>query len=80
MRTVTTIPHDKFTITIFSMNEKYLVKLEGGPMEQTYKIPMDRVEGLDGLRKIISENFLNRAEEIHNQMFGLLKEAYQSVS
>lgn len=79
MRVVTTIPNDTFTITIFSTNDKYLIKLEGGPMEQTYKIPMDRVEGLEGLKKMLTPAFLQKAEEVHHQMFDLLKQGYASI-
>lgn len=37
MRILGSIPHPVFKISVFGWNEKYLVKLEAGLFEQTYK-------------------------------------------
>lgn len=37
MRILGSIPHKVFKISVFSWNEKYLVKVEAGFFEQTYK-------------------------------------------
>lgn len=37
MRIIATIPHPEMRISIFSMNQKYILKLEWGPLEQSYK-------------------------------------------
>jgi hypothetical protein len=37
MRVLETIPHPSITITIFQMNDKFIVKFEAGPMEQVFK-------------------------------------------
>lgn len=73
MRLVGNIPHPVFTISVFSMNEKYIVKLEGGPMEQIYKFPMDHVNGLEGVKEMLTEDFIEKAREIHNSMYLNLK-------
>ncbi len=37
MRIIATIPHSEMRISIFGMNQKYILKLEWGPLEQSYK-------------------------------------------
>ena len=75
MRIIANIPHPKFTISIFSMNDKYLIKIEAGPMEQTYKFFQDEVDGLEALKKIIDEAFLGSVHEHFNKMYLSLKSA-----
>jgi hypothetical protein len=38
MRVIAELPHPDCKITIFSMNQKYIIKLEKGIFEQIYKI------------------------------------------
>ncbi len=38
MRIIAELPHPDFKITLFNMNQKYIVKFEQGPMEQSYKL------------------------------------------
>lgn len=37
MRIIATITHPEMRISIFNMNQKYILKLEWGPLEQSYK-------------------------------------------
>ena len=80
MRVVGNIPHPDLLITVFAMNEKYVVKMEAGPMEQTYKIPMDSVAGLDGVQKFFDEAFMQKVLQRFNEMFLDLKAASKKVS
>jgi len=58
MRVVSEIPHPEVKITIFSWNGKYLIKLEKGPLEQTYKVSeMDVLDEAD-LSKMLDDTFL----------------------
>jgi hypothetical protein len=75
MRIIANIPHPKFTISIFSMNDKYLVKIEAGPMEQVFKFFHDEVNGIEGIKKIVDEAFLIKVNEHFNQMFLSFKAA-----
>jgi len=77
MRVVGNIPHPDLLITVFAMNEKYVVKMEAGPMEQTYKIPMDAVAGLDGVQNFFDEAFMQNVLQRFNEMFLDLKAATQ---
>ena len=68
MRIIDSIPHPQMKISIFAMNEKYLVKFEAGPYEQTYKIQQDDCEGIQDLKEKISETFCTGVIEIFRNM------------
>lgn len=75
MRIIANIPHPKLTISIFSMNDKYQVKFEAGPMEQTYKIAHSDVEGVEGIKKIVDDAFLEQVLLRFNEMYLAFKAA-----
>ena len=74
MRIIATIPHPKLTISIFSMNDKYQVKFEAGPMEQTYKLLHTEVDGVEGIKKMVDDVFLEQILNRFNEMFLQIKE------
>jgi hypothetical protein len=57
MRTIAEIPHHTFKITVFSYNTKYILKIELGQFEQIYKIAEMDVNGLDDIRRMLTDNF-----------------------
>lgn len=61
MRVIKEIPHPECKITIFHWNNKYLIKLEAGPFEQTFKIHELDLTSEEDLTKIISEEFIGEA-------------------
>ena len=63
------------SITIFQINDKYIVKLEAGPMEQTFKFTNEEVNGADEIKKILDDEFMRNVIERFNEMFISLKEA-----
>jgi hypothetical protein len=75
MRVIANIPHPKISITVFSMNDKYQIKFEAGPMEQIFKIPHNEVNGVDGIKLLIDEVFLEKVMERFNEMYLSFKEA-----
>ena len=78
MRVVTEIPHPQFKITVFSWNNKYLIKLEAGQLEQTYKVSEMELTSEDDINTLVSGAFLNNATAIFLQMrqnFGQAMEA-----
>ncbi|MFI5149609.1 MAG: hypothetical protein ACHQRM_07725 [Bacteroidia bacterium] len=77
MRIIATIPHPSIRISIFHMNEKYLVKLEAGPMEQTFKFDQGAVKGPEDIEKIMDSEFIKKALVRFNEMFLSLNEARQ---
>lgn len=61
MRVVGEITHPQCKITIFAWNNRYLVKLEAGLLEQTFKINQFDVTGEADLHKIVDETFIQEA-------------------
>ena len=68
MRVVGEIPHPNCKITLFSWNNRYLVKLEQGYLEQTYKIDQFELSGDSDLLRIVNEKFIEGALERFNEM------------
>ncbi|MEO8796216.1 MAG: hypothetical protein ABI390_12165 [Daejeonella sp.] len=69
MRVVAELPHPDCKITIFSMNQKFVIKLEKGTYEQTYKLSeMDILDGVNGVFKILDDEFMKTAAERFEQM------------
>lgn len=80
MRVVDTIPHPSITISIFSMNDKFVVKFEAGPMEQAFKFKYDEVKSIDNLKSIIDEEFISKVHSRFNEMFISMNEAKSKKS
>jgi hypothetical protein len=75
MRIISTIPHPSIRISIFHMNEKFIVKLEAGPMEQVFKFSEGEVTGPEQIEKILDADFLQKALERFNEMFLTFRDA-----
>lgn len=75
MRVIANIPHPKISITIFSMNDKYQIKFEAGPMEQIFKIAHSEVNGIEGIKKMVDDVFLEKVLERFNEMYLSFKDA-----
>lgn len=75
MRIIDSIPHTSMSISIFQMNDKFIVKFEAGPMEQAFKFFTEDVKSVDGLKKMIDESFIETVRLRFNEMFLQMKEA-----
>lgn len=63
MRVIGYIPHSLFKITVFSWNEKYIVKIEVGYYEQHYKFPSGAIEKWEDLIEIFDNEFMLSVQE-----------------
>ncbi|MDG1334215.1 MAG: hypothetical protein P8P74_17915 [Crocinitomicaceae bacterium] len=61
MRLVKDIPHERYKIQVFNYNAKYIVKIELGQFEQTYKIGETDVYGLEDVERMITPELLSNA-------------------
>ncbi|MES2760591.1 MAG: hypothetical protein V4677_00220 [Bacteroidota bacterium] len=75
MRVIDTIPHPSISISIFQMNDKFIVKFEAGPMEQSFKFHTEDVKSVEGLKKLVNEVFIEKVRARFNDMFMQMKEA-----
>jgi len=77
MKTVAELPHPEFKITIMSMNSKFIIKLEQGALEQTYKIPeMDLTDGVNSVFELLDEPFLKTVSARFTEMRKDFKESF----
>jgi hypothetical protein len=75
MRLVREIARPDCKITIFSWNNRYLIKLEQGMLEQTFKIPETDLAGDEDLMSILDAEFLQQAAARFMEMGHSLYEA-----
>jgi hypothetical protein len=59
MRLIKDIPHERFKIQLFNYNTKYIVKIELGQFEQSYKIGELDVDSIEEIERMITPELLN---------------------
>ena len=58
MRIIAELPHPEFKISILNMNSKFIIKIEKGALEQTYKLPeMDLTDGVNSVFELLDKTF-----------------------
>ena len=75
MRIIDSIPHPSISISIFQMNDKFIVKFEAGPMEQAFKFYTDDVKSVERLKAIVNDGFIEKVRARFNEMFLQMKDA-----
>ncbi len=67
MRLVSNIPHELYQISIFEWNNKYIIKIESGPYEQSYKL--DALEyDISDIPSLLNEHFMKSVTQRFHQM------------
>lgn len=79
MRVIGEIPHPDCKITIFHWNNRYLIKLEQGSLEQTFKIQEYDLTSEDDIKSIVSEAFIQTALLRFELMAQALNEAMAKI-
>lgn len=74
MRIIDSIPHESMTISIFQMNDKYMVKFEAGPMEQVFKFTVAEMQSVENLKSKINSGFIETTRKRFNEMFLQMRE------
>jgi hypothetical protein len=75
MRVVKEVHHPHCKITIFAWNNRYLLKLEEGFLEQTFKIDQLEIDSEEQLLKVIDTEFIDQALRRFRDMDKSLYEA-----
>jgi hypothetical protein len=79
MRVVGEIEHPDCKITIFHWNNKYLIKLEMGPFEQTFKLNEFDISSEEDVKKIVDDEFIGKAVARFADMSRSLGEATEKI-
>jgi hypothetical protein len=80
MHIIGRIPHPSIGITLFHMNDKFILKMEAGPMEQVYKFTQEQISGANGLETIVDSIFLQQVTDRFNAMFLDMRAALERQS
>ena len=77
MRIIAELPHPEFKISILNMNRKFIVKIEQGAFEQTYKVAeSDLMDGVNSVFELLDEAFLKTVSARFGEMRGDFNKAY----
>ena len=77
MRYIKDIANNKFKISIYQWNNKYIIKVESGAYEQTYKIDQYEVANVEEIEKCIDVVFL---ESIETRFDMMNRDFFESLS
>lgn len=79
MRVIAELPHPECRITLFNMNQKYIVKFEQGTLEQSYKLSELDLSGggANEIFEILDDAFIGTVIERFKQMRNDFSAAYQ---
>lgn len=80
MRVVSEVVHPDYKITIFHWNNRYLLKLEAGPFEQTFKVSEFDVTSEEDVKKILSPEFIQQALLRFNAMSESLRQSMETMN
>ncbi len=77
MRVIAEIPHADFKVSIFSMNRKFIIKMEQGALEQTYKVAeADLMDGVNSVFELLDDAFYQTVAARFTEMRKDWRESY----
>ncbi|MGJ1447536.1 hypothetical protein ACR79S_10515 [Sphingobacterium spiritivorum] len=77
MRVLAELPHPDCKISIFGMNQKFIIKFEQGALEQSYKLAeTDVVGGVNGVFELLDETFIQQVLNHFQEMRKSFIESY----
>jgi hypothetical protein len=79
MRVVKEIGHPHCKITIYAWNNRYLLKLEQGLLEQTFKIDQFDIANEEALTALLDETFIREALDRFQEMHASLSAARERM-
>jgi hypothetical protein len=79
MRVVKELSVGSIRITVFSWNNKYLIKYEQGMVEQTYKVSELDILEEDDLKLFFEEKWLEKVENKFHEMHLMLRNQIENL-
>jgi hypothetical protein len=79
MRVIGDIPHNQCKITLFAWNGKFIIKIEQGMLEQTYKVSEFDISSEEEVKKLLDEAFLNNVLKRFKEMDDAIFEAMERL-
>lgn len=59
MRLIKDIPHDRYKIQLLNYNAKYIIKIELGQFEQSFKIDETEINSIEEIENMITQDLLS---------------------
>jgi hypothetical protein len=79
MRVLFEIPYPAYKVTVFDWNGKFIVKIEQGMLEQTYKVSALDLLGEEDIKKLLDGEFLEGVQKRFSEMNSALFEAVERL-
>ena len=79
MRVIKEIPHSTCKITLFAWNNRYIIKIEQGFFEQTFKINQFDVTDENEVVQMVDEEFVHQCVARFDQMAQSLTQARHRI-
>lgn len=79
MRIIGEIPHPDCRITLFHWNNRYIIKLERGYLEQTFKIDQFDLSSEKDLHILVNEEFVRDAISRFDAMDQTLQKSFENL-
>ncbi|MFT4033110.1 MAG: hypothetical protein QM669_11875 [Siphonobacter sp.] len=79
MRVIGEVPHPSCKITLFAWNGKYIIKIEAGAYEQTYKISEYDISSEEDLKEMLTGTFIDKAIKRFEAMAKDWEEALEEI-
>lgn len=75
MRYIKDVPNKEFKIGLYQWNNKYIIKIEAGMYEQTYKIDEYDISSIDEIENCMDATFMTKV----STMFGLMQSDFRDT-
>lgn len=79
MRVLNEFTMEGCRVTLFQWNNRYLIKIEAGPMEQTFKVDQFEFAGDDELISLLDETFMKEALARFSDMASSMQSARERL-
>jgi hypothetical protein len=79
MRVIKEIPHNSCKITLFAWNNRYIIKVEQGFFEQTFKINEYDLTNENEVVQMVDEEFVSQCIARFDQMARSLAQAQHRI-
>ena len=72
MRILGQIPHPDLLISVFKSGNKFILKFEAGPFEQSYKfLEADRLSSFEDVQRLVNDEWIKEIYLVFDQMNSL---------
>lgn len=69
MRILAIIPHPKYRIVAYTLDSHFYIEIEAGPMKQCYKLPKNKANNLEEIKKWLDSSFLDEVQSHFEKMY-----------